>query len=246
MLFDLFKKKKVEPEYDFSSVKVDMHSHVIPGIDDGAQNLEQSIHLIKQFIDLGYSKIITTPHIMSDYYRNTPDIILKGLEIVREEVEKQNLNIEIEAAAEYYLDEAFQNKLKAGNALSFGDNYLLFELSFVSPPPNLPSIIKMIKDYGYKPVLAHPERYHYFKNGIDDYYLIRDQGCYFQMNSISLIGYYNKITQKIAQELVNNGMIDFIGSDMHHLKHASALKESLNSGYLKTIIEDGNLLNDTL
>lgn len=246
MLFDFFKKKETLPALDFSSLKTDMHSHLIPGIDDGAQTMEQSITLIKKLMELGYTKIITTPHIMADYYRNTPDIILSGLDNVRAELQAQSIAIEIEAAAEYYLDETFENKLNTGNILSFSDNYLLFELSFVNPPNNIENIIKKMNDKGYKPILAHPERYGYFKNGLDDYYRIKEYGCYFQLNTISLIGYYDKNSQRVAKELLNNNMIDFLGSDMHHTKHASALKEALTSKHVIEALKESYLLNDEL
>ncbi len=246
MLFDLFKKKNKEPEFLFNSLKVDMHSHLIPGIDDGAQNLEESIALTKAFIDLGFKKIITTPHIMADYYRNTPDIVLEGLDLWREELHKQNINIEVEAAAEYYLDEAFENKLDKGNLLTMGNNYLLFELSFINFPNNMEDMVKKMNDKGYKPILAHPERYPYLYSSIDLYYQIKEYGCYFQMNTIALTGHYGKQTQKIAEQLVESNLIDFLGSDMHRLQHAIALKESLHHPLLKKLLFEHSLMNERL
>ncbi|TAF43750.1 MAG: capsular biosynthesis protein [Sphingobacteriales bacterium] len=246
MFFDFFKKNDTLPKLDFSSLKTDMHSHFIPGIDDGAQTMEQSIVLIKKMLDLGYTKIITTPHIMADYYRNTPEIILSGLDKVRAELQAQSIDIEIDAAAEYYLDETFENKLNSGNILSFSDKYLLFELSFVNPPSNIEYMIKKMNDKGYKPILAHPERYSYFKNGLDDYYRIKEYGCYFQLNTMSLIGYYDKNSQRTARDLITNNMIDFLGSDMHHTKHASALKETLSSKYVIEALQENYLMNDEL
>ncbi len=244
MLFDFLKKKTTDITLDFSTLQTDMHSHIIPGIDDGAQNIEQSITLIKKLIDLGYTKIITTPHIMADYYRNTPDIILAGLDTVRKELHRLNIDIKIEAAAEYYLDETFEAKLDSGNILTFGDKYILFELSFVNQPSNLEYIIKKMNDKGYKPILAHPERYPYFKHGLDDYFRIKEYGCYFQINTISFTGYYDKASQRIANELLNSSMIDFLGSDMHHTKHAAALKNALSNKNVVELLNEGSLMND--
>lgn len=246
MIFDFFKRKIPQTQHNFSSLKTDIHSHIIPGIDDGAQNMEQSITLIRKLMDLGFTKIVTTPHIMADYYRNTPDIILAGLDNVRKELQLQNIDIEIDAAAEYYLDETFETKLNNGNVLTLGDNYLLFELSFANPPNNLENIVKKMNDKGYKPILAHPERYPYFVNGIDDYYRIKEYGCYFQVNTISFTGYYDKASQRIAKELLNNSMIDFLGSDMHHTKHAAALNNALSNKNLIELLNDGSLLNDEI
>lgn len=242
-MFNLFKKAKKEPEINFSQLGVDMHSHVIPGIDDGAQNLGQSLALIHAYMDMGFRKIITTPHIMADYYRNTREIIERGLDELREELQQQNIDFEVQAAAEYYLDESFETKLEKGDMMSLGQDFLLFEISFVNYPQNLMDMIKRIQDKGYKPILAHPERYPYLFESMEHYRRIRETGCYLQLNTISLTGYYGKGSQKIAEELVDNQMIDFIGSDMHHIKHAIALKRALSLPYVHKLLTDYQLQN---
>ena len=128
----LFAKKDslIDPVY-LKHLKTDLHSHLIPGIDDGSPDIETSIILLKKFIDLGYQKVITTPHIMSDYYRNTPEIINKGLDLVRKEIDAQKLPIEIDAAAEYNLEPNFTSLLKEKNILSFGPQiFVFFVLTF--------------------------------------------------------------------------------------------------------------------
>jgi protein-tyrosine phosphatase len=242
-MFNLFKKVKKEPEINFSQLGVDMHSHVIPGIDDGAQNLGQSLALIHAYKDMGFRKIITTPHIMADYYRNTREIIERGLDGLREELQVQGIDFEVEAAAEYYLDETFETKLDKGDMLTIGKEHLLFEISFVNYPQNLMDMIKKIQDKGYRPILAHPERYPYLFESIEHYQRIRETGCYLQLNTISLTGYYGKGSQKVAEELVDRMMIDFIGSDMHHIKHAIALKRSLSLPYVYKLLTDYQLQN---
>lgn len=223
-----------------------MHSHILPGIDDGAPTVKESVMLVKRLIDLGFTKLIATPHIMSDYYRNTPEIILKALEELREELEKQNINIPIEAAAEYYLDETFSTKIDEGNLLTMGNNYVLFEMSYLNYPNNIKETVQRLNDKGYKPILAHPERYPYLYGSIENFYKVREYGCYFQLNTISLTGYYGKQTQKVAEELVENMMVDFIGSDMHHLKHADALRQSLFTPHLNTLFTESYLHNEIL
>ncbi|MBC7913890.1 MAG: capsular biosynthesis protein [Pyrinomonadaceae bacterium] len=247
MLFDLFKKKKeVIPEINFSLIKTDLHSHLIPGIDDGAQNLDESIVLIKRMMGFGFSKLITTPHIMADYYRNTSSSILKGLEIVQEEVKRLNLKVEIAAAAEYYLDETFENKLAKGDILPLGKNHLLFELSYINYPQNLFEVIEKIKDKGYIPLLAHPERYPYMTGSIENYQRLREAGCYLQLNTLSLVGHYGKPTQKIAEEMVDNYLVDFLGSDLHRLKHADTLLKALSMPYVIRLLTDYQLQNEML
>jgi tyrosine-protein phosphatase YwqE len=245
-LLSLFKKKKKLPEFNFDTIGVDMHSHILPGIDDGAPTVKESIMMAKHFVDLGFTKLIATPHIMADYYRNTPDTINKALNLLQEELLKQNIAIEVEASAEYYLDETFENKLNKGDVMVMGKDYLLFELSYINYPNNLKDIVKKINDKGLKPILAHPERYPYLYGSIENFYKIKEFGCYFQLNTISLTGYYGKQTQKVAEELCQSMMIDFIGSDMHHLKHADALAESLFSPELKTLLNEGGIQNKML
>ncbi len=241
-MFGLFKPKNKIPEFNFSDIGIDMHSHILPGIDDGAPTLKESIMMVKRFQELGFKKLIATPHIMADYYRNTPDIIKKALDELREELVKQNIDMPIEAAAEYYLDETFETKINKGNLMTMGKDYILFELSYINYPNNIKDIIQKLNNKGLKPILAHPERYPYL-GSIENYYKIREFGCYFQLNTISLSGYYGKQTQKIAEELVSNMMVDFIGSDMHHLRHADALHQSLFTPSLKNLFEESALQN---
>jgi tyrosine-protein phosphatase YwqE len=241
-MFGLFKPKNRIPEFDFSDIGIDMHSHILPGIDDGAPTVKESIMMVKRFQELGFKKLIATPHIMADYYRNTPDTINKALDELREELVRQNIDMPIEAAAEYYLDETFETKINKGNLMKMGGDYVLFELSFINYPNNIKDIIQKLNDKGLKPILAHPERYPYL-GSIENYYKIKEYGCCFQLNTISLSGYYGKQVQKTAEELVSNMMVDFIGSDMHHLRHADALHQSLFTPSLKNLFEESALQN---
>lgn len=244
-MFNLFKKKTVKrPAFNFETIGVDLHSHLIPGIDDGAQTLGESLELIHRMAAMGIKKVITTPHIMADYYRNTPEIINSGLLILQEAVKNDGLDLVIEAAAEHYLDELFESRIEAGTVMTIGDKYVLFELSFVNEPQNLIPIIQKLKDYGYKPILAHPERYPYLT--LDQYKNIKSWGCDFQLNTISLTGYYGKPVKKMAEELVDNMLIDFISSDMHHLRHAEALENSLSTRYVEKLLFDYELKNKLL
>jgi len=245
-MFGLFKKKKkIVPEFNFSGIKTDMHSHIIPGIDDGAQNLKDALLLAKKFKALGYQKLIATPHIMADYFRNTPDTINRGLDVLRKGLEAEEIDLKVDAAAEYYLDETLEKKIRQKEILTFGANHLLFELSYINPPQNLIDFIKMMQDAGYKPVLAHPERYSYYHNAFENYHQIRETGCLFQLNAIALTGYYGTGAKRAAEGMVNNHLVDFLGSDMHHLKHAAALESSLTMPVMQQLLIQ-HQLNNTL
>ena len=158
-IFNFFgKKKEVLQPFDLSRFKVDIHSHLIPGIDDGSQTMDETIAMLTKFQSLGYKKVITTPHVMSDSFPNTSENILAGLEDVRAELKKVGLTIEIEAAAEYYFDETFIAKIKTKDLLTFGDNYVLLEFAFHSPPQYIDQMFFELQSRGYRPVVAHFER----------------------------------------------------------------------------------------
>ncbi len=237
------KKKKKVNEF---RLLTDIHSHILPAIDDGSKSLEESIDMLRGMQDTGYSKVITTPHIMADVYRNTPKIVREKLYILREEARTRGLYIEIDTAAEYYLDDGFLEHLNSGDILSFGDNYLLFETSYMDRPINMEEMIFEIQSAGFKPVLAHPERYRYINNLEYDYSKLKDLGVLFQLNLNSLIGGYGKSAKQKAEFLVKQGWVSFLGSDAHGLKHIEGIKKVKKLSLFDTIFRNNNILNDTL
>jgi len=242
-MFGFFKKKGVKKNitFDYSSLLVDMHSHVLPGIDDGAQTPAESIILIKKMMELGIKKIIATPHIMADYYKNTAETINAALDVLKAELQKEKIDIVVEAAAEHYFDETFEDRVNGHKLMTMGDNYVLFEFSFISQPPNVIPVIQKLKQLGYKPILAHPERYSYMD--VEQFRTLREWGLSLQLNTISLTGYYGKEAKKLAENLVDQQLIDFISSDMHHLRHAEAFKDALKMPYLEKLMFDYPLKN---
>mgnify|MGYP001180884719 CR=1 FL=1 len=222
---------------DFSSLNADMHSHLIPGIDDGAQTLEDSLNLIRALHGLGYRKLITTPHIMSDHYRNTPEIILGGLQTVREALAKENLDVTLEAAAEYYIDDVFVKKLEEEELLTFGNKYLLFEVSFINYPENIREIIFNMQLKGYKPVLAHPERYPFWARKFSEYESFRDAGVLLQINANSIAGYYGIEAKKTAEKMIDLKMVDLIGTDLHKIEHINGLNQVRREKYFRKALE---------
>ena len=242
-----FSKKKIEvglDPLDFSVLKTDIHSHFIPGIDDGSPDMETTISLIKQMQRLGFKKVITTPHVMSDFYKNTSDIILKGLSDIRSELKVKNINMEIEAAAEYYIDYDFEQKIGKEKFLTFGNNYLLVELSFMEAPKNLFDIIFKLQLEGYKVVLAHPERYVFFT--MSDYEELVNRGCLLQINWLSIIGYYSPQIEYKTKGLIAADMVSFIGSDCHNMNHAELYKKCQTKKAWHDLNNSCKLLNNTL
>ncbi len=241
------KKKEILNPIDLSILKTDLHSHLIPGIDDGSPNMEVTLELLFKFKELGYSKVITTPHIMSDYYRNSPKIINKGLKAVRNSLRENNLNIEIEAAAEYNLEPAFEDLLKNEDLLTFGkEKYLLFELSFFNEPPRLNELIWSMKEKGYTPVLAHVERYGYWHNNYDKIEEIINRGVKLQLNIGSLTGSYGPEVRSFAERLVSDEVIEFVGSDCHHIHHLEMIHRARKLPFFHKLIQQDQILNNKL
>lgn len=246
-IFDLFKRKAtvLEP-LDLSWLKVDMHSHLIPGIDDGSKSMEESIALIQRLYDFGLRKIITTPHIMSEYYKNTPEIIKMGLEDLRESVKNEGIDIEIEAAAEYYLDEIFLEKIKDGEeVLTFGENYILVETGFINKPQMLLETLFQLEMSGYKPVFAHPERYQYLMNDKKFLEDLVDRSLLFQINMLSFTGFYSKPVKDFAEMLLERNLIRFLGTDCHNPRYLDGL-EQLSASKVFDKIKQMDLINPSL
>lgn len=223
-----------------------MHSHLIPGIDDGAPDLETSLTLIKAMHAMGFRRLITTPHIMADLYPNTPAIINSGLDRVRRAVNKAGIDVQIDAAAEYLLDEGFAEKMEQGNLLTMGDRYVLVELSFVSAPPNLYELLFQLQTKGYRPILAHPERYGYLGRDMKAFEQLIDRGCLLQVNLGSLAGYYGRDIRQVAINLLKAGLIALAGSDLHHDRHRQMLSQLLQDRKVARYLKDYAWQNATL
>lgn len=223
---DIFKKKPEEiASLDLSWLQVDMHSHLIPGIDDGSKSMEESLDLIKRLEGFGLKKIITTPHIMSEYYRNTPEIIGMGLEDLRRVAKAEGITLEIEAAAEYYMDEIFLEKVKGGEQmLTFGDGYILVETGFINKPQMLLDIIFNLEMAGYKPIFAHPERYQYLIADKKLQQELIERNLLFQVNLLSFTGFYSRQIKDFAESLLDRGVVALLGTDCHNARYLDMLE----------------------
>ncbi|MBE0661342.1 MAG: capsular biosynthesis protein [Bacteroidales bacterium] len=231
---------------DFGLLKTDFHSHLIPGIDDGAKSMVDALGLIRQFSELGFRKLITTPHIQDEFYKNTPEIILAGLDQVKTAVKETGIGIEIEAAAEYLLDDGFAQKLKNKELLTFSGKYILVELSYFSPHPNLLSFIFELQIEGYKVILAHPERYSYWFNEMKKFVELKNRGVMFQLNTVSLSGHYGKDVKKLAEKFIDLGLYEFVGSDMHNQHYMDSFSKARYEKSMKKLMDSGKLKNNQL
>jgi protein-tyrosine phosphatase len=246
-MFSIFKKKSAV-NVDLSVLATDMHSHLLPGIDDGSPDDATSLMLMKGLQQLGYRHFITTPHIMWDVHQNDATSIGNAHKQLQLALQQDGLNTPIRAAAEYFLDDHFDRLLEQNvPLLTIKDNWVLVEFSFVAPPRNLKETLFELQIKGYKPILAHPERYSYLVSNKEMYDELKEAGCYFQLNLLSLTGYYGKGTNDLAHYLIKKKYIDLLGTDLHHERHLDALRSSssLMNG-VKSLLDSGSILNASL
>lgn len=245
-MFNLF-KKNVDVSAMLSLLKTDMHSHLIPGVDDGSPDMDTSMALISGMQQLGYKKFITSPHIMWDMYKNERDSILKKADEVRNQLRQRNIDVEFYAAAEYFMDDYFSKLVRTGEPLlTIKDEWVLVEFSFISQPFDLKQNLFDLQIKGYKPVIAHPERYAYFHSKKEKVHELFEQGCLLQVNLLSLSGYYGKPVQEMAKYLLKNNMVSLFGTDLHHFRHLESLHNKEIFRIVKEAVDSGNILNTEL
>lgn len=237
--------KKFKESADVSLLHTDIHSHLIPGIDDGSPDMETTVQLVKEMYDLGYRKLILTPHVREDSFENDPSTFEGRLEDVVEAVEEAGIDMKFEVGAEHTMDETFTTLMNVNALKSFHDGHLLIEFPFFNLPIRLKEVLFNLQVDGYKLILAHPERYaEYLARDFETLESLKDRGILFQMNVLSLDGYYGSHVLKFAKYLVKNDYIDILGSDLHNIRHIEAMKKAFKNPMIKDLIESGRLINN--
>jgi len=233
-MFGIFSKKTFLRDL-IPDGHVDIHCHLLPGIDDGAPSAEHSLFLAESLRKLGFTKCIATPHIMSSTWENTPEVISATHQKLT--VENQ-IPLELNYAAEYMIDPNFIKLYQSEQKLlTLKDNYVLVEISYLNPPVQLFDILFELQVAGYQPVLAHPERYIYYSKKFEQYQKIKNAGCLMQLNLLSTVGYYGPVVAQSAEKLLKAGLIDFVGSDVHHEKHLEAFNQKVMLKDIKPLTE---------
>jgi protein-tyrosine phosphatase len=248
-MFKLFNRTKEDPSLiaDFRSLGSDMHSHLLPGIDDGSNSIENSLELVRGMKELGYSRLITTPHILWDIYKNTHAVIREKAEQLNVAIAEKGLGIEVHAAAEYFLDEHLDSLLRENEPLlTISGKMVLVEFSLAFPSHSIKDILFQLQMQGYLPVVAHPERYIYLEKEKTFYDELKDIGCLFQLNILSLTNYYGKSVHELAQFLIKKNYYDLVGTDLHHARHLEALRSSSLAAPLKKLLDSGMIKNSSL
>ena len=245
MLFSFFKKQTVTP--DLSFIGVDMHSHLLPGIDDGLKTVDQTVEFVKELHSIGYKKLICTPHILNGVHNNTPKSIHAALEIARNALAEAEVPVVLDAAAEYMVDDEFERMVtEKEELLTFGNNNILIEMSYLAESNNLLKVIFDLQMAGYRPILAHPERYNFYHGNFEKFEELKDRQVLFQVNMLSLSGYYGKEIKKISEKILAAGMYDFIGTDMHHETHLAATKAFVETKDFYSLVKEVPFMNQSL
>ncbi|MFO7790803.1 MAG: CpsB/CapC family capsule biosynthesis tyrosine phosphatase [Bacteroidales bacterium] len=224
---------------------IDIHSHALPGIDDGSPDIQESLEMIRAFQAQGFKKIITTPHVHSQRYMNTTQDILNAADKLFEAMDKENISFPVEIAAEYYADKHLLDLLEQDDILYFGEKYVLCEFSFFMPPVGSEKIALELINAGYQPVLAHPERYEYWAGNASVYERLRNQQFLFQPNMPAALGLYGPAPKLTFDMLAEKGWIEFLGSDAHNAETVDLLGDLIRSKPIQHIIQAG-ILNHNL
>lgn len=204
----------------------DMHNHLLPGIDDGAQNIEESIELIKMYKEIGITEFYVTPHTMSDYYPNTPSIIKNKLSELQKALKASSItDIKISVSSEYMVDHDFEELIEKDLLLPFKNKHILVEMSYLKASDNFDEAIYKLQLKGYTPILAHPERYLYYIDDETIFTQMKNKGIKLQLNALSLSSYYGPKIKTKAAKLLKEGLYDYIGLDTHKTKHLSVLEK---------------------
>lgn len=242
-----FSRKNAKTETDLSWLITDFHSHLLPGIDDGSPDIKTSLHLIKGLQSLGYKKLITTPHVLWEMYPNTPETIESALYKLLPVLQNEIPGIELKAAAEYYIDDHFEAELKSKKRLlPVSGRKVLVEFSMLIPPIELKNVLFELQIQNYEPILAHPERYAYLEKQKNYFDELKNFGCYFQLNLLSLVGHYGPVVQNLAEYLIKKNYYDFIGTDLHHEKHIELIRKIGTNPLLKKLKDSGMIKNQLL
>ena len=227
----LFSDKVLVRESGLLDGFCDCHCHLLPGVDDGVQEMDETMQILEVWASLGVKEVWLTPHIP-----NEPEELRKRFETLTGTITG---TIELHLAAEHMMDGPFSKRLEKGDIMPFDNEKLLVETSYYTPPMNMGAIIERIKEKGYEPLLAHPERYQYMDDS--DYKMWKQRGVLLQLNLPSLVGAYGPMVQRKAEWLLKEGMYDYSGTDTHS---AVQMEMFLNSMISKKTVKKAKAISN--
>ena len=219
-MFQFFKKHQ-KPLFEGLC---DMHNHLLPSIDDGSKDIAMSSKMLEDYLALGFTSVIPTPHVYQELYPNTPETVKNAFGVLSEHCLKEEDVIVPSYGAEYMVDEVFMKNLESGiPALLLKEKYILLEINFFGATTMLESACFQLQQKELRPILAHPERYHMIED-IAAYKALKNKGFYFQLNALSLMGHYGPQVKQKAERLLQAGLYDLVATDAHHPNHLKTLQ----------------------
>jgi tyrosine-protein phosphatase YwqE len=242
-MFELFTKK--EPNI-LKYLNADVHTHLLPGVDDGVRDFETALSCINEMKRNGINKIYITPHFQTHRFKNDEDDIKYRFDELQKQLGEYVSDIELQLAGEYLIDSGFEERLKTKNLLAINDKYLLVEFSFNQSMLGMEELFFDIQMKGYEVILAHPERYHYLNQDSKLLNNLKEQGVYFQSNIMSFGGFYGSESMKRAYQYVDKGWINFLGTDIHGKKYRDALVDVCKKSKFQKLLKKNTFLNNQL
>lgn len=243
--FSLFKSAPHEPvSFCFHT---DIHCHIVPGIDDGARDAKTAASLVERMQRWGIERIIASPHVTQETFENDSSTVTPAIERLHDELHARGNDIEVTHSAEYRIDALLQERLEKNELMLLPNNYILIENSFLQEPWNLDQLVFDLQMRGLSPILAHPERYLYYHHRQERYRQLCEAGLMLQINVLSLAGHYGAAEQKVARHLIKEGLVSFVGTDLHNMRHADAIDAYLLTSDARKDMEalEPLLYNDT-
>ncbi|MBQ9219015.1 MAG: hypothetical protein IJ613_06535 [Muribaculaceae bacterium] len=227
-MFNIFHRNKQDTQLFFST---DVHSHILPGVDHGAQTVEDSLEMLRAERRMGIARVVLTSHVTAETFENTPDTLRPAFETLKQAVAQTEdlCHMKLFLSAEYRMDEFWNKQYALDNQIAMPGNYILMENSFHQELLGLDDLLFDLKVKGYKPILAHPERYSYYAMRKQRLEQLHTTGVKFQVNLLSLAGYFGQHCRETALWLVKNGMVDMLGTDMHGMDHARVIQDFINT-----------------
>lgn len=243
-MFNFFHKKPApKPLFPYTT---EVHCHILPGIDDGSPDVEHSLPLLRQLQEWGIAKVIATPHVTEATFENTPQTVGDAYERLCREPEFGEIGIQLCYSAEYRMDDNFLGIFQRNEIMPMPGNHVLIENSFLQPFWNIKELVFELQLKGFSPILAHPERYAYYYDDKKIYQELHNQGCEFQVNLLSLAGYYKRRSREVAEWLASQHMIDYLGSDLHNSNHLLHLSNYLTGKDFAKHMREIHPQNDSL
>ena len=225
-LFGIFKHNKEQVKLFYNT---DIHCHILPGVDHGSRNIEDSLEMLRAEMEMGINRVILTSHVTAVTFENTRESLMDAFLKLKDAVTDAGLDIDLYLSAEYRMDEYFDREYAADHLIPMPGKHILLENSFQQELMNLNELLFDMQVKGYKTILAHPERYSYYSHRRKRYEELHNAGARFQINILSFTGYFGEEARDSALWFARNGMIDYLGSDMHNIKHAHIIMDYINS-----------------